>query len=219
MTEELNIKEIYPTLQGEGPSTGRPATFLRLAGCSLRCVYCDSEYTFEGGELRAFSSLIEEIKTLGNNLVVVTGGEPLDQNNLPDFLRLLLSEDFEVELESAGHKSLAEVPAGIRILLDVKTPGSKMQQHFLMDNLEFLDESDSLKFVICQREDFDWANNWLKENGKELKAEVLYSPVSPTEKQEGLKARDLAGWILEENISCRMLLQQHKMIWGNEVSR
>ena len=169
MNNELNIKEIYKTLQGEGPSTGRPATFVRLSGCSLRCHYCDSEYAFEGGEIQTIKKIVAEVKSLKNPLVVITGGEPLDQKNLPLLLTALLEEDFEVELETSGHKALNEIPSGVRVLLDVKTPGSGMSRHFLKENLDCLDHDDILKFVICDKEDFDWARDWAVGLGNQVR--------------------------------------------------
>lgn len=219
MNEQLNITEIYSTLQGEGPSTGRPATFLRLAGCSLRCQYCDSEYTFSGGEVLNFYALIEKIKSLGNDLIVVTGGEPLDQKPLANFLTQLLAEEFEVELETSGHKLLSEIPTAVRVLMDVKTPGSKMQKHFKEENLNLLDEGDILKFVICDKEDYQWCKDWLSQLEKPLKAQVWFSPTHPTDTQEGLEPKDLAEWILKDKLLVRLQLQQHKLIWGDERSR
>jgi len=219
MNKELNIKEIYSTLQGEGPSTGRPATFVRLAGCSLRCHYCDSEYAFEGGEIKNFSTLIADIQQHGNELVVVTGGEPLDQESLPDFLIQLISHNFEVELETAGHKDLSVVPSGVRVLLDIKTPGSGMSQHFKKENLALLDENDILKFVITHREDFDWSAKYLNQLSAPLKATVWFSPCSSTDSHVGLEPAQLAEWILTKKLPVRLQLQQHKIIWDNEISR
>lgn len=220
MNKELYIKEIYKTLQGEGPSTGRPVTLLRLSGCSLRCVYCDSEYAFEGGEQLSIDSILNKLKELGNQLVLVTGGEPLDQEACTDLLESLLTEGYEIELETAGHKSLAEIPSGVRILMDVKSPDSGMQKHFVADNLNCLDENDILKFVLASKEDYDWAKDFINSHKENIKAEVWFSPCSNANpKLKGLEAQTLATWMVEDSLPVRFQLQLHKIIWGKEISR
>jgi 7-carboxy-7-deazaguanine synthase len=224
--KSLRIKEMYLSLQGEGPSIGKRTAFLRLAGCSLRCRYCDSAHAFSGGKDLGVDNILVTLKAWNRPLLLVTGGEPLDQENTLFFLRAFVAEGFEVELETGGHRPIERVPDEVRVLLDLKTPGSGMVEKNLWSNLEHLKSRDIVKIVITSREDYLWARELFWERLGELKAEIFFSrafPVSPddrgSEAYPGLEARDLAEWILEDALPLRLQLQQHRLLWGEARGR
>lgn len=211
MSDTLVINEIFFSIQGESTRAGEPCIFVRLAGCDLRCSWCDTEYAFHEGERMTVEKIMEEVQGHPCNLVEVTGGEPLLQKGVHHLIQSLLEEDYEVMLETGGHRDISEVDPRVKIICDVKCPDSGMSEANRRDNLELLRDNDELKFVIASRKDYEWARAKVEEEGLGRKA-VLFSPV-----WEGVSPRDLAEWILADGLSVRMQLQLHKILWGAET--
>lgn len=209
MLSTLAINEIFLSIQGESTHAGRPCAFVRLMGCPLRCQYCDTEYAFFEGKKKTFDEIILELKNFGVSLVEVTGGEPLAQPNTIPFMRRLVDEGFEVLLETSGALPIKDVPAEVTVILDVKTPGSGEVSKMHWDNLKTLkSHKDEVKFVICSKEDFDFAEKVVAETGLLDRNVVL---MSPSFKQ--VKYIDLANWVIASKKPYRMQLQMHKHIW------
>lgn len=208
----LRITEIFHSLQGETSTTGLPTVFVRLTGCPLRCVYCDTAYAFEGGEKMSLSTIADRISQYGAEYVTVTGGEPLAQPNCLELLTLLCDMGYKVSLETSGAISIESVDPRVCRVLDFKTPGSGEVGRNLYENVDYLLPSDEVKFVICDRRDYDWSCIKIDELGLHDKvAEILFSP-----SQGELSPKDLAEWILQDKLNIRMQLQAHKFIWGDE---
>ncbi|MEE4361589.1 MAG: 7-carboxy-7-deazaguanine synthase QueE [Pseudomonadales bacterium] len=209
----LRITEIFHSLQGETRTVGLPTVFVRLTGCPLRCGYCDTAYAFSGGTLRSLEDVLEEVGAFAPRFVTVTGGEPLAQ---PECLPLLgalcdLPGIEEVSLETSGALDVSAVDERVVKVLDLKTPGSGECHRNLWTNLAHLSRRDQVKFVICDRSDYEWARMKLAEHGLvERVDEVLFSP-----SHETLAPARLAGWILEDRLPVRMQLQLHKYVWGD----
>jgi len=208
----LKVSEIFHSLQGESTHAGRPCLFIRLAGCDLRCAYCDTEYAFQGGTGMSVEEVIEEVRRHGCRLVEVTGGEPLLQEEVYPLLERLIDEEYEVLLETSGAHSTARVPKSVAVILDLKTPGSGMESHNRWENLERLGPGDEVKFVLCDRADYEWAREAVERHALAERHPVLFSPAHGE-----LAPRVLAGWILEDGLSVRLQLQIHKQIWGPEA--
>ena len=204
----MKITEIFHSIQGESSQAGRPCVFVRLTACDLRCRWCDTEYAFTEGEPMAMDDVLARVRSFGCSLVEITGGEPLLQKETPDLCRRLLQEGFEVMLETGGHRDISVVPEGVRIILDVKCPGSGETHKMHWDNLERLPKSGEIKFVIADRFDYEWARETVR--GRDLSARhvVLFSPVFGE-----LAYEDLASWILEDRLPVRFQMQMHKHIW------
>lgn len=210
--QTLAINEIFYSIQGESTQAGRPTVFVRLMGCPLRCSYCDTEYAFYEGEKRSFDSIIDEIRSHGCNLVEVTGGEPLAQPKSIPFMDKLIAEGFEVMIETSGAYSLEKVHPEVKVIMDVKTPGSKELKRMHWDNMGFLKPGiDEVKFVLTSREDFDFALRVSEDYGLWGKQEVLVSPSFGE-----VTNLELANWVLESGKPFRMQLQMHKYIWDPE---
>ncbi|HUF72415.1 MAG TPA: 7-carboxy-7-deazaguanine synthase QueE [Gammaproteobacteria bacterium] len=207
--DRLKITEVFHSLQGEASSTGWPTVFIRLTGCPLRCQYCDTAYAFGGGEWRSVSELVREALAYGARHVCVTGGEPLAQPRCLDLLTALCDLGLEVSLETSGAIDISPVDPRVCRVVDIKTPGSREVERNLEANLEVLHETDVLKFVICDRVDYDWAKHWLDAHPN-LPCEAFFSP-----SYEELAGRELADWILEDRLDVRLQLQLHKLLWGN----
>jgi 7-carboxy-7-deazaguanine synthase len=205
----LRINEIFHSIQGESTHVGRPCVFVRLTYCNLRCRFCDTEYAFFEGTERSIDEIVNEVGRFGCRLVEVTGGEPLIQRETTVLLSRLLEAGHEVLLETSGAWAVEEVPAGVRIIMDLKTPGSGMVSRNRWENLRHLDRDDEIKFVICDREDYEWARGVVGEHGLSERHAVLFSPawgeVDPAE---------LADWILADRLPVRLQLQIHKHIWS-----
>ena len=209
---ELRITEIFHSLQGETSTTGLPTVFVRLTGCPLRCGYCDTAYAFEGGQKMALSDIMATVNDYGARYVTVTGGEPLAQPQCIDLLEQLYDAGYRVSLETSGAMSVADVDPRVFKIVDLKTPGSGEMARNLYDNIPLLLPHDEVKFVICDRQDYDWS--CLKMDELQLAdrvAEILFSP-----SQAELAPRQLAEWMLQDKLSVRMQLQTHKYIWGDQ---
>lgn len=208
----LRITEIFYSLQGETRTMGLPTVFVRLTGCPLRCVYCDTEYAFSGGEMRSLDDILSVVSGYNPRFVTVTGGEPLAQPNCLPLLQRLCDAGYEVSLETGGAISLVGVDPRVITVLDLKTPASGEMQRNDYTNVPRLREHDQLKFVICDREDYEWARFKLDELAlPDRVSDVLFSPVHGT-----LSGRQLAEWILEDNLPVRMQLQLHKILWDDQ---
>lgn len=206
----LKITEIFHSLQGEAAQVGLPTVFVRLTGCPLRCQYCDTEYAFVGGEWAHFDDILERIRQFNTAYVCVTGGEPLAQKRCSEFLERLCDEGFEVSLETSGAMDIDLADERVCRVMDIKTPGSGEEARNLWSNADKLTAHDQVKFVICSREDFDWAVDKVREHRLNECCEVLFSP-----SWGQVEARDLAEWVLEAKAPVRFQVQLHKMLWGD----
>ena len=208
----LRITEIFYSLQGETNTSGLPTVFVRLTGCPLRCQYCDTAYAFSGGEIISLEAILERVAAYSPRHVCVTGGEPLAQPNCIPLLERLCDAGYRVSLETSGAMDIAPIDRRVSRVLDLKTPGSGEMARNLYDNLAELTDNDQVKFVICSREDYDWAVSKLIEYRLEQRAgEVLFSP-----SHGQVDARALADWIVADNLPVRFQLQLHKILWNDE---
>ncbi|GAB3371151.1 7-carboxy-7-deazaguanine synthase QueE [Spongiibacter taiwanensis] len=208
-SHSLRITEIFYSLQGESRTLGLPTVFVRLTGCPLRCQYCDTEYAFHGGERQSIADILTTVASYRPRYVCVTGGEPLAQPTCLELLSQLCDAGYEVSLETSGAVSLAGVDDRVSKVMDLKTPGSGEQHRNLMDNLALLGRNDQLKFVLCDRRDYDWARFEVESRGlSQQVGEVLFSPSFGQ-----LDATALADWIVEDNLPVRFQLQLHKLLW------
>lgn len=211
---QCRITEIFYSLQGESRTVGLPTVFVRLTGCPLRCGYCDTEYAFYGGEKMAITDIVEQVAGYNPRYVCVTGGEPLAQPNCIPLLTAICDLGVEVSLETSGAMDITRVDPRVVKVMDLKTPGSGEESKNRYSNIELLRQQDQLKFVICNREDYDWARTKLDEYQLTERCEVLFSPIHGE-----LKPADLADWIVDDNLPVRMQLQLHKYLWGDEKGR
>lgn len=208
----LRITEIFYSLQGETRTVGLPTVFVRLTGCPLRCVYCDTAYAFSGGEQRSLAEIVERVAEFSAHYITVTGGEPLAQPNCLPLLGLLCDAGYEVSLETSGALSVAGVDPRVVKVLDLKTPASGESHRNDYDNIRHLNIRDQVKFVICSREDYEWARFKLDEYRlAERVSDVLFSP-----SHHELPARTLAEWMLADRLPVRLQLQLHKLLWNDE---
>lgn len=205
----LRITEIFYSLQGEARTVGFPTVFVRLTGCPLRCQYCDSEYAFFGGERLALTEILEKVKSYNPRYVCVTGGEPLAQPNCLPLLSALCDEGYEVSLETSGAMPVGEVDSRVSRVVDLKTPASGESSRNLYDNMPLLGFNDQVKFVICDRQDYEWARLKIDElNLVGRVGEVLFSPSFGQ-----ISQRELADWVVSDNLPVRFQLQLHKILW------
>ncbi|MBP2280397.1 7-carboxy-7-deazaguanine synthase [Psychrobacter sp. PL15] len=221
----LRITEIFYSLQGEALTSGLPTIFVRLTGCPLRCVYCDTEYAFSGGERQSLETIMTTIRSYPCKRICLTGGEPLAQPNALELIKRLLAEDYEISLETAGALSVERVPTAVSKVMDLKTPSSGEADKNLWSNLNYLSQHDQLKFVIMNREDYDWAKTKLVEYQLDkLVGTVWFSPMfnvaddaslEDTSPDVPLLARELAEWMLADALPVRFQLQLHKIIWAD----
>jgi 7-carboxy-7-deazaguanine synthase len=216
MSEQtLKITEIFFSLQGEARTVGLPTVFVRLTGCPLRCQYCDSEYAFFGGERLSFDAICEQVAAFNPRHVCVTGGEPLAQKQVIQLMQRLCDEGYEVSLETSGALDISEVDGRVSRVLDLKTPDSAESHRNLWENIPLLTQHDQVKFVICSRSDYDWARLKLDEHRLcERAGDVLFSPSFGQ-----IEARELADWVVQDNLPVRFQLQLHKLLWDDAPGR
>ena len=205
----LKIHEIFHSLQGESTRVGLPTVFVRLTGCPLRCGYCDTAYAFQGGANMSLEQILERVAGYGARYVTVTGGEPLAQKECIPLLEKLCDAGYSVSLETSGAMDTSKVDARVSVILDIKTPGSGEEKKNLWSNLDRIKPKDEVKFVLCGREDYDWARRVLAERSLADKCTVLFSPV-----YSQLNPTDLADWVLQDRLPVRMQVQLHKILWG-----
>ena len=206
----LRISEIFYSLQGEADTAGIPTVFVRLTGCPLRCQYCDTEYAFTGGQWWELEQVVQKVLELGAGHVCVTGGEPLAQKGCLPLMSRLCDAGLRVSLETSGAMSLEGVDERVVKVVDVKTPGSGEEARNRYEQLMHLGAKDLVKFVICDRGDYEWSCAKLGELGLQGRCGVLFSP-----SHEQLPARELADWIVEDRLPVRLQIQLHKYLWGN----
>ena len=212
----LRITEIFHSIQGESTWAGAPCTFVRLTGCPLRCVWCDTEYAFHGGERMTLREIVDRVREVGTPLVEVTGGEPLAHPNAFPLVRMLLDEGFTVLVETSGAFDVAPLDPRAHKIMDLKCPGSGECARNLWRNLRHLTERDEVKFVVKNREDYEWARVVIGERGLDARiadGSLRALLVSPVWGQLDLEA--LAGWILEDRLPVRFQIQLHKLVWGS----
>ena len=207
----LKINEIYYSIQGESSFTGLPCIFIRLTYCNLRCSYCDSEYTFYEGNDMSINQILDKIREYPCKLVEVTGGEPLVQKECIELLQKLVELNYNVLLETSGSLTIKNVPNQVINIIDFKCPTSNMEKKNLWDNINYLKNGDEVKFVIGDREDYDWAKRKIKKYGIEDKCSILMSP-----SYNQIQEKELVKWILEDNLNVRFQIQLHKKIWPEE---
>jgi 7-carboxy-7-deazaguanine synthase len=208
----LRISEIFYSLQGETTTSGLPTAFIRLTGCPLRCNYCDTEYAFFGGEKYALGQILEQVKGYQPRYVTVTGGEPLAQPNCLPLLSDLCDAGYRVSLETSGALPIADVDQRVVVILDLKPPASGEAGRNLWENLPLLKHGDEIKFVICDRADYEWVRLTLDQyNLNDGRFELLFSP-----SQGQLEPAQLAEWIMEDNLPVRLQMQLHKQLWGDK---
>ncbi len=203
----LIVNEIYKSINGEGPLQGFPTVILRLTGCNLRCGYCDTKYSYYKGERISFKNALKKITSLKSKSVLITGGEPLCQNSIFEFMKILIEKNYLVSLETNGSYPLDEVPAKVLKIVDVKTPDSGSFGSFLEKNIKYLDKKDCLKFVLLSEKDYKWAKNFIKKN--QIKCQIFFSPV-----HKKLPLKKLAEWVVKDNLNVKISFQLHKYIWG-----
>jgi 7-carboxy-7-deazaguanine synthase len=212
--DSLRISEIFFSLQGETSRVGLPTVFVRLTGCPLRCVYCDTTYAFSGGQSMSLEAILAEVAKHGAHYVCVTGGEPLAQKNCLLLLERLCDAGYAVSLETSGALDVSGVDGRVQKVLDIKTPSSGEEAKNLWGNLPHLAQQDEIKFVLGNEADYRWAKKIMDEHRLTQRCAVLFSPV-----QGQLAPKDLAEWVLRDRLPVRLQVQLHKLLWGNEVGR
>ncbi|MFV1972709.1 MAG: 7-carboxy-7-deazaguanine synthase QueE [Thiohalobacterales bacterium] len=210
----LRITEIFYSLQGEAATAGLPTVFIRLTGCPLRCGYCDTEYAFQGGEWMEQDDILARAAEYAPQYITVTGGEPLAQKPCIQLLQGLCDAGYSVSLETSGALDIAAVDPRVSRVMDLKTPGSGEAERNRLENLALLTTNDQVKFVICNREDYEWARERVREYYLDRICGVLFSPA-----HEQQDATELADWILADRLPVRLQIQLHKILWGNTPGR
>jgi len=211
---KLRITEIFFSLQGEARTVGFPTVFVRLTGCPLRCSYCDTTYAYQGGEWQTIDEILEQVAQYETCYVCVTGGEPLAQADCLPLLRRLCDEGYKVSLETSGALDVSEVDTRVSKVMDLKTPASAEQGRNRLQNLEYMGANDQLKFVICDRNDYKWAQEMIIRSELAEGCEILMSPSFGQQ-----NAKQLADWIVDDRLPVRFQLQLHKVLWGDEPGR
>jgi len=210
----LRISEIFYSLQGESSFVGLPTIFIRLTGCPLRCGYCDTAYAFTGGQWMQVSDILQQIKQYNTSTVCVTGGEPLAQRSCGDLLKQLSDEGYQVSIETSGSIDISQVDSRVNRIMDIKTPGSGEESKNKYENIQYLNQKDEVKFVLCDRNDYDWSKNIINKYKLLEKTQVLFSPV-----HEGVSPTELADWIIADQLNVRFQFQLHKLLWNDEPGR
>jgi 7-carboxy-7-deazaguanine synthase len=204
----VRITEVYASVQGESTHVGKPCVFVRLTGCPLRCSWCDSEFTFTGGQVRDLEQVASEAHAFGIHTVEVTGGEPLVQPTAIPLMARLLELGHEVLLETSGALPIAAVPEGVHVIMDLKAPGSGEEGRNRLANLDELRATDEIKIVLADRADYEWARDLVRRHDLGRRHPVLLSPAWGM-----VEPRDLADWLVEDRLPARMQLQLHKVVW------
>lgn len=214
LAARLKLTEIFLSIQGEADSVGWPTVFVRLTGCPLRCQYCDTAYAFHGGEWFTLAQVLERVAAYQVRHVCVTGGEPLAQKGCTDLLRALCDAGYRVSIETSGAVDISKVDPRVTRVVDIKTPGSGEVARNRMENLALLRADEQLKFVICDRADFEWSRDLLRQKALDEVCTVMFSPSFGQ-----VEARDLAQWILDDRLPVRLQVQLHKYLWGDVAGR
>ncbi len=221
---QLQVTEIFKSIQGESTLSGTPCVFIRLTGCNLRCVYCDTTYAYEGGDWLSIDDILSKIDDYNCDLVEITGGEPLLQYNVYSLIKALLKTGKLVLIETNGSIDIERAQAlkqvqekgskiqGLKIIMDIKCPDSGMSDKINWENLSKLDKNDEVKFVINSRGDYDWSKEIIRKKSLADRCHILMSPV-----YDNLTAGELSDWIINDNLNVRLNLQIHKYIWGESV--
>lgn len=207
---QLRITEIFHSLQGESVTVGLPTVFVRLTGCPLRCQYCDTAYAFSGGEVFSLDEIINKVAAYECKQICITGGEPLAQPACIDLMKRLCDEGYSVSIETSGARDISAVDKRVMIVMDLKTPDSQEVDKNLMTNLQYLKLSDQIKFVLCSREDYEWACDMIIKHRLNECAQLLFSP-----SWNQLNPTDLANWIIQDKLPVRFQLQIHKILWND----
>ncbi len=210
MAVSLRITEIFYSLQGEADTVGLPTVFIRLTGCPLRCVYCDTAYAFQGGEKKTLDEILQQVKQYNTRYITVTGGEPLAQPACHDLLRLLADAGYRVSLETSGALDVSNVDARIIKVMDLKTPSSDEMDRNIYQNLEHLSKQDQIKFVIGSEQDYEWSKQIIKTYQLSQRCHILFSPVA-----DQISAAWLADNILADQLPVRFQIQLHKYLWDD----
>ncbi len=208
----LRVNEIFMSIQGESSYAGIPCIFVRLTGCNLRCSYCDTTYAYNEGLAMSLDSILKRVKAYGCGNVCITGGEPLLQENINKLINLLKKNHFNVYIETNGSQNIDVLPKGIVRIVDIKCPGSGMEQEMDWENIKRLKNNDEVKFIISSKRDYEWAKRITKKYKIIDRATVLFGLV-----HKKLKPKTLAGWILKDGLNVRLQLQLHKIIWSDKV--
>ncbi|MDO8954713.1 MAG: 7-carboxy-7-deazaguanine synthase QueE [Gammaproteobacteria bacterium] len=211
---DLRITEIFLSLQGETRTVGLPTVFIRLTGCPLRCGYCDTAYAFKGGKKISLDEILAEVKKYKTRYITVTGGEPLAQPNCLPLLQRLCDEGYSVSLETSGALDVSAVDTRVVKIVDLKTPGSLECAKNLYENIDYIDAKDQVKFVICNREDYDWSVEIMNRYQLANKCEVLFSP-----SYQDLPGTILADWIVTDQLQVRFQIQLHKILWQDKPGK
>ena len=210
----IRITEIFYSLQGESNTVGLPTVFIRLTGCPMRCTYCDTAYAFHGGSKQEIAEILEEVSQYKTRYVTVTGGEPLAQPECLDLLQELCDRGYKVSLETGGAMPIKNVDQRVYVVLDIKTPASAEETNNRYENLDHIKQSDCLKFVICDEEDYRWSKQFVANKELDKKCEIFFSPSA-----DQLEPAVLADWIVRDQLPVRMQIQLHKLLWANEAGR
>ncbi len=205
----MRVTEIFFSVQGESTHVGKPCVFVRLTGCTLRCVWCDTKYSYFGGKEMSLEQVLAEVEGYPAKLVEITGGEPLEQDEVYPLMQSLLDRDYSVMLETGGHVAIDRVPKPVIKIVDVKCPASREAGKNHWGNIELAQPHDEFKFVIVDRGDYEWAREVFAQRLKSMPNTTLFSP-----SHDDLPASELARWILEDGLPVRLQLQIHKYIWG-----
>jgi 7-carboxy-7-deazaguanine synthase len=207
----MKVCEIFTSIQGESSYAGMPCTFIRLTGCNLRCSYCDTSYAYFEGREVSEDEILSEVQHAGIDLVEITGGEPLLQHEVFQLIRRLLDENYEILIETNGSQSIKEIDKRAIVVLDIKTPGSGMSGEMDFSNLDFVSSSDEIKFVVTNREDYEWSKETIQKYKLFGKCHLLFSPAFGI-----LPPENLARWIIDDRLKIRLNLQLHKYIFSSE---
>jgi 7-carboxy-7-deazaguanine synthase len=207
----MKICEIFTSIQGESSYAGMPCTFIRLTGCNLRCLYCDTAYAYEDGMELTEAEIISEVELIGVPLVTITGGEPLLQEETFRLTERLISEGYKVLIETNGTMSIKDIDSRAVIVLDIKTPGSGMWEEMDLSNLDYIKPTDEIKFVITDRADYEWSKDMVQKYNLGSKCQVFFSPAFGI-----LLPESLVKWMLEDRLDVRLNLQMHKYIYGSD---